>query len=1523
MGKFLRTSLGLLLPGLALALAWLLDPTPTPAALPLPVTNLPHPTNSDLPVSAWVSLSGAAEADLNERPQRFWFVQGAEAALEFTASTTLPGGELEMRLDLPPGVTLLAGQTAWRGVERAHRLPVRLRFDQTGEYRLSGMAIHLQSGFHSASAAIVRVVASQAAARAEAAAICPSGLCGRARVTDGVALVDGRQRDLAEAPEGTAHIYGVAVTYPFTDTRQYPLRGLQIELWQDVSGGPDVQLGSMLHTKEQSTEGRCGLEVGDNYVQGSTWYTVGGENAGMFDFGNLEMGAGKQLYFKITYVFADGGTGVDGSGTAKIVVKDISTGSAVFITHESARFWAYSGNSYLKFVSPPALGTAGTVADEAAHVYYDLSRMYGYMRDCVGLSTGPVETHLNLPDTNGAYSAGGMVYYPGSTDGYLTYQPTSIIAHEYAHSIHYFMRGASYPPYDPAGYPPVVPPDTWHGNCANTTSAGGLTEGWADFTPAFYYDDPVFRWGTGSSTYNISLNTGAFAECENSEWTFAAILWDLWKEVSEGDDSGFDQIAATLEAWDPDFIRDFYDAYHDDWNVCYPTWTVFDNHSVTYPTCPPPAAPSGLSASSSWQDQVYLTWTDNSSTEDDFLLERSPDGSTGWSFVDQTEDTWYYDINRVCGTTYYYRARAARYGDWTFSSYSNTASATTAACPPPAAPNNLVATALSSSQIGLTWTDNSSDESDFRIERSPNGSSSWSEVTQVDANTTSWTNGGLACATPYYYRVRAHRSSDSTFSSYSYTASATTQSCAALSPPSNLSAEAMSTSRIDLTWADNSTNESNFRLERSYDGVSGWTEIATNPADDVTYSDTGLSAATPYYYRVRAYRSSDSSYSDYSNVASAVTYYTAFLAPDYLNTHVISPSQIDINWTDRTFDESDFHIERSLDGASWSQIATVGANVNSYSSTGLDCDTLYYYRVRAHRQNDSTYSGYSPVDSARTQICPAGPRAPSDLTAIDVTETSLQFTWTDNSSDESDFHLERSAHLDYGWIEVGYAAANGTWAAVEGVCGSTYYYRVRAHRHSDDSSGISAHVYQPTWPCGWNDDFWLAFPVSPLPFTRIQSIDGATTAVDDPGFTCVSGQRYHSVWFSYAATTNATLTVNTFASTYDTVLAVWTGFPGGMTSQACNDNSGGSQSQVSLSQVKGTTYYIEVASMTLNPTFKSLVLGAALSGADSPVLTSLLPDWKAAGMPDFTLTVYGENFINGMSTVRWNGSNRPTTFKSGAKLEAAITAADIASVGSGSVTVYNGSAGGGTSNALSLAVVAPNPFDISAGSSTSPPTVDGLILPAEWAGAQTYDIAAPPYVSLLEAPSLGQVFDWLGLLSAPLELTQPLSAVTLYVKNDASHLYLAFDNPNDTTQSASDNVLIYFDDTPLPSDGLWNFSAWCPSEAGGEGYFQLTPSLKRFSEYCSTGVYPAVENAPGLESAFGISSGHLQAEISIDLATSALNLAPGQTVGMYLLLRDNYVAQGVWPNNAVGSDPSTFRSLALALAKVFLPVVVR
>jgi len=102
-------------------------------------------------------------------------------------------------------------------------------------------------------------------------------------------------------------------------------------------------------------------------------------------------------------------------------------------------------------------------------------------------------------------------------------------------------------------------------------------------------------------------------------------------------------------------------------------------------------------------------------------------------------------------------------------------------------------------------------------------------------------------------------------------------------------------------------------------------------------------------------------------------------------------------------------------------------------------------------------------------------------------------------------------------------------------------------------------------------------------------------------------------------------------------------------------------------------------------------LAAAASPFNNPVptTTSISPSSATAGGLAFPLTVNGTNFVSG-SVVRWNGSDRTTTFVSATQLTAAITAADIATAGTANVTVFNPTPGGGTSNAQTFTINAPS-----------------------------------------------------------------------------------------------------------------------------------------------------------------------------------------------------------------------------------------
>src|SRR6266480_3414710 len=373
-------------------------------------------------------------------------------------------------------------------------------------------------------------------------------------------------------------------------------------------------------------------------------------------------------------------------------------------------------------------------------------------------------------------------------------------------------------------------------------------------------------------------------------------------------------------------------------------------------TPPMPIAPSGLTATASSSSTIDLGWRDNAINEIGQRIERSVGSSNNYALLTNVgaNITAFTDSQLVDGTKYYYRVKAFNTGG--SSTYSNQLFAIT----PLKSPTSLTATAVSSSQISLTWTDNSATEAGYRIEQSPVDNLHYTEIATVGPNVTSYSATGLSEATKYYYRVRAYNAIAT--SAYSSEKNATTLYNIPVAP-SGLRISSIISSRVILAWTDNSGNETGFKVQRKQ-GVTGvYVDIKTTAANVITYTDndTALVDGTQYYYRVYAYNSAGNS--PFSNEANGTT---ALAKPTSATATAVSSSQINLTWIDKSASETGYKIERKKTSTgTYSQIDQVGANVQSYSDTnGLEANTRYYYRVRA--TNGTLDSDYSNEPSAVT-----------------------------------------------------------------------------------------------------------------------------------------------------------------------------------------------------------------------------------------------------------------------------------------------------------------------------------------------------------------------------------------------------------------------------------------------------------------------------------------------------------------------------------------------------------------------------
>jgi hypothetical protein len=188
----------------------------------------------------------------------------------------------------------------------------------------------------------------------------------------------------------------------------------------------------------------------------------------------------------------------------------------------------------------------------------------------------------------------------------------------------------------------------------------------------------------------------------------------------------------------------------------------------------------------------------------------------------------------------------------------------------------------------------------------------------------------------------------------------------------SLQAQAVSDHAVHLQW-NAVANALGYKIERQTDGGS-WSQIAQTDSSAANYSDQGLTGATAYSYRIRAFN--DAGDSPYSEEAHVTTPATPPPVPDapVLQANAVSYSEVDLQWTDVS-GETAFSLERKTgSGETWAEISHFNAGTLRYSDTAVSESTEYVYRIRA--LNSSGPGAYSSEVQAAT---PAAPQAQASV----------------------------------------------------------------------------------------------------------------------------------------------------------------------------------------------------------------------------------------------------------------------------------------------------------------------------------------------------------------------------------------------------------------------------------------------------------------------------------------------------------------------------------------------------------------
>jgi uncharacterized protein (TIGR02145 family) len=422
--------------------------------------------------------------------------------------------------------------------------------------------------------------------------------------------------------------------------------------------------------------------------------------------------------------------------------------------------------------------------------------------------------------------------------------------------------------------------------------------------------------------------------------------------------------------------------------------------------------------------RIDLSWQNNEEYTEEFAIHRKIGSQPYTSIATTTKDVSIYsDTTCTLGVNYKYVIISKVGANLsTPSNYMATATVFPSV-------TNISINALSDAAAQITWEDNCSFEKGYRIERE--SGSGYELIVQTNENTTTYTDSSLNYDTNYTYRIAGFTSDN--FSEWTTSPNMNVS----FQEPSSLIGIPISETQIYLTWTDNSGNEDGFRIERNTS--SGNNQIIEVDANVTEYTDIELTFGQIYEYRIAAFTSTSTS--TWASTTTSID----FVAPSNFSANPISDSEVQLVWIDNTGFESGFIIERD-EGNGFVQIANLNPDVTDYLDSGLTDGRDYNYRIAAYTSNISSLWA---LTSIVTEFAP-----PSNLDANALNDSEIQLSWTDNTSFEAGFAIER--HSGGGFVAVGSVGQDVTEFVDVGLLfGQSYEYRISAFTAINSSSWIT------------------------------------------------------------------------------------------------------------------------------------------------------------------------------------------------------------------------------------------------------------------------------------------------------------------------------------------------------------------------------------------------------------------------------------------------------------------------------------
>ncbi len=361
-----------------------------------------------------------------------------------------------------------------------------------------------------------------------------------------------------------------------------------------------------------------------------------------------------------------------------------------------------------------------------------------------------------------------------------------------------------------------------------------------------------------------------------------------------------------------------------------------------------PLAPSNVSSANITINSATIKWTDNSNNEDGFEIYRSSSATEGFVKIGITpaNATEFNNSSLDANATYYYKILAFNsVGKSAFTPVFSLTTLPDSIATLPLAPSNVTSANISKNSATIKWTDNSSNESGFQIQRAINNGN-FTILRFLESNQTTFVDNDIEENITYSYRIRAFNIVG--YSNFSNTLNIfITPQDVPPGAPINFNSPYIGSFLIELEWADMSNNENGFELYRA-DSTLLFNRILSTEPDITQYTDTSdIQPLSVYYYLLRAFN--DFGYSAFSDTVRIFTYDGKLPAPpSSLDVSDINTDNISLKWRDNSYNEQGFIIKRApYPSEDFEIIYTTSPNLSSYVDSYLELGVTYLYTVSA------------------------------------------------------------------------------------------------------------------------------------------------------------------------------------------------------------------------------------------------------------------------------------------------------------------------------------------------------------------------------------------------------------------------------------------------------------------------------------------------------------------------------------------------------------------------------------------------